>query len=151
MSHASHYEIIVSLNGKHLFATAERSITTPDSLDATMRLFQAKFPASEGFALSATYWVCRGEPVTPSTFEPEVTPPLTAHHLITKKFFETITHFNRIAILDAIERAYNYTLTPMQAYEMITTNGCSHLLDYLAEPNRSQVEKLMVANHFRTQ
>jgi hypothetical protein len=49
------YEINVSLNGRHYFATAPRSLTT--SKDAvTMTLdFIKRFPATDGFKISVSY------------------------------------------------------------------------------------------------
>lgn len=51
-----YYEINVSLNGRHLFATAERSITTSWEMEKVYNLFKEKFPESEGYKLSVTYW-----------------------------------------------------------------------------------------------
>ncbi len=44
-----HYEINVSLNGNHLFATHERSLNDIRKLRHVLALFQEKFPPSEGF------------------------------------------------------------------------------------------------------
>ena len=51
-----YYEINVSLNGKHLFATAERSIDNKRELENVYSLFKEKFPESEGYKLSVTMW-----------------------------------------------------------------------------------------------
>ena len=56
----SHYEINVALNGKHLFATAERSCTTREKFDKIISLFKKKFPEEEGYSISRTYWECCG-------------------------------------------------------------------------------------------
>ena len=56
-----YYEINVALNGKHLFATAERSITTDWELDKVYSLFKEKFPESEGYELSVTMWEKTGK------------------------------------------------------------------------------------------
>lgn len=58
-----YYEINVSLNGKHLFATAERSITTQSKMEKMRELFQKKFPESEGYKLDITLWEKRGTPI----------------------------------------------------------------------------------------
>ena len=58
-----HYEINVSLNGKHLFATAERSITSKSQMEEVYELFQQKFPKSEGYTLDVTLWEKRGTPI----------------------------------------------------------------------------------------
>lgn len=51
-----YYEINVALNGKHLFATAERSITTSWDAEKVYKLFKEKFPENEGYEISITYW-----------------------------------------------------------------------------------------------
>lgn len=51
-----YYEINVSINGRHFFATAERSITTAAELAAALRVFREKFPACEGYGISVTKW-----------------------------------------------------------------------------------------------
>lgn len=51
-----YYEINVCLNGKHLFATAERSITSKWELEKVYNLFKEKFPKEEGYELSVTEW-----------------------------------------------------------------------------------------------
>lgn len=51
-----YYEINVSLNGKHLFATAERSITDRNTLEKVYNLFVEKFPKSEGYELDVTLY-----------------------------------------------------------------------------------------------
>ena len=58
-----HFEINVSKDGKHLFATAPRSLPSCDEkkeLDLYI-LFRQKFPESEGYEISVTKWVCRGQ------------------------------------------------------------------------------------------
>ena len=49
-----YYEINVSLNGKHLFATAERSITDRNTLNRIYDLLAEKFSESEGYKLDVT-------------------------------------------------------------------------------------------------
>ena len=51
-----YYEINVSLNGKHLFATADRSITVSWKAEEIYKLFKEKFPESEGYKISVTKW-----------------------------------------------------------------------------------------------
>lgn len=46
-----YYEINVSLNGKHFFATAERSLTTESDARKAFVVFSEKFPAAEGYQL----------------------------------------------------------------------------------------------------
>lgn len=51
-----YYEINVSLNGKHLFATAERSITNVDKANDVCKLFKEKFPEENGYKITMTKW-----------------------------------------------------------------------------------------------
>ena len=51
-----YYEINVSLNGKHLFATAERSITDIHKANTVCKLFKEKFPEEEGYKITMTKW-----------------------------------------------------------------------------------------------
>ena len=56
-----YYEINVSLNGKHFFATHERSIDSKSQLEKVYKVFKEKFPVSEGYQLSVTHWRTAGE------------------------------------------------------------------------------------------
>lgn len=51
-----HYEINVSYNGVHFFATHGRSITSERKLKDVLRIFMKKFPESEGYGISVSYW-----------------------------------------------------------------------------------------------
>lgn len=51
-----YYEINVALNGKHLFATAERSVTNEWKAKDLYKLFKEKFPETEGYKISVTKW-----------------------------------------------------------------------------------------------
>lgn len=55
-----HYEINIALNGKHLFATHKRSITCSAELEQVFRILNEKFPESEGYSLSVSYYPGRG-------------------------------------------------------------------------------------------
>ena len=57
----SYYEINVSLNGRHLFATAERSCTIRCEYEKVLNILKRKFPESEGYEVTATYWNCTGQ------------------------------------------------------------------------------------------
>lgn len=46
------YEINVSLNGKHFFATHERSIRTTWELTKVLNVFKEKFPPEEGYKIT---------------------------------------------------------------------------------------------------
>lgn len=51
-----YYEINVSLNGQHLFATAERSITDEATKDKVLKIFKQKFPYGTGYLITVTLW-----------------------------------------------------------------------------------------------
>ena len=58
-----HFEINVSKDGKHLFATAPRSLPVHSDKSAIelYNLFNEKFPESDGYEIRVTKWVCRGQ------------------------------------------------------------------------------------------
>lgn len=56
----SHYEINVSKNGKHVFATASRSLTLEYQARKLYLSMKDKFQESDGYEVSITYWECRG-------------------------------------------------------------------------------------------
>lgn len=49
------HEINVSKNGKHYFATHERSLTNKETAESVFKDFLIRFPMSEGFLVSITY------------------------------------------------------------------------------------------------
>lgn len=49
------YEINVAKDGKHYFATHERSLTGQSEAEAAFKDFQKRFPESEGFSLTISY------------------------------------------------------------------------------------------------
>jgi hypothetical protein len=51
-----YYEINVSLNGQHYFATAERSITTEKQAEEMLEHFSDLFPAADGYQIKVTEW-----------------------------------------------------------------------------------------------
>lgn len=51
-----YYEINVSLNGKHFFATHERSIADKWTLKEVYNVFVEKFPKEEGYEISVTLY-----------------------------------------------------------------------------------------------
>jgi hypothetical protein len=55
------YEINVSLNGKHLFATGERSITSKSALGRALPILKQKFPVGEGYKIDVTQWETTGK------------------------------------------------------------------------------------------
>lgn len=54
-----YYEINVSRNGRHFFATAERSLTTEDRARTVFAEMKKRFPESEGFQISVSYNVLK--------------------------------------------------------------------------------------------
>lgn len=55
-----YYEINVSLNDRHFFATHERSITDMNKLKNVCEVFAEKFPKSEGYEITISYCEKRG-------------------------------------------------------------------------------------------
>ena len=55
------YDINVSLNGKHFFATHERSITNIWKLQEILPIFMERFPESEGYKITVTAWQKTGK------------------------------------------------------------------------------------------
>lgn len=56
-----YYEINVSLNGQHLFATNERSITSTHKLKEVYEILKEKFPKEEGYNLNVTRYETVGK------------------------------------------------------------------------------------------
>jgi hypothetical protein len=50
-----YYEINVSVNGQHLFATHKRSLTVEYKMKELLLLFSNKFPATEGYNINVKY------------------------------------------------------------------------------------------------
>ena len=50
-----YYDINVSLNGRHFFATDKRSVLSHHDLRRVYPVIKAKFPESEGYKVSVTY------------------------------------------------------------------------------------------------
>lgn len=48
------YEINVALNGKHFFATHERSLTDQWKMLDCLKVFKEKFPESEGYSITVS-------------------------------------------------------------------------------------------------
>lgn len=62
------YEINVSLNGKHFFATAERSLTTKEDAMKVLVAIIKKFPKSDGFKVDISEWREEGTQFTDEEF-----------------------------------------------------------------------------------
>ncbi len=58
-----YFEIVVSLNGKHLFATAEKSVVNTYQLHKIYDIFKEKFPREEGYKITVTTWEKVGRPM----------------------------------------------------------------------------------------
>jgi len=52
----SYYEINISLNGKHFFATAERSITDEQDYHKVLKVLKEKFLELDGYKINGTHW-----------------------------------------------------------------------------------------------
>lgn len=61
----SHYEINVALDGKHLFATHERSLTTAKVAKEVYDKLVEAFPKNEGYSVEISYWETVGRGVNP--------------------------------------------------------------------------------------
>jgi len=59
----NHYEFNVSMNGKHLFATHERSARDEFSAKKISTELNKRFPAEEGFIVTCTLWEGAGHKV----------------------------------------------------------------------------------------
>ena len=60
-----YYEINVSLNGSHFFATSERSIQTQSKMNQVYKELKRAFPTSKGYEVSVTFYNLVGEFVHP--------------------------------------------------------------------------------------
>ena len=58
-----YYEINISKNGAHYFATAERSIRTNIKARTVYYELLKRFPATEGYEISVIKWRSSGVPV----------------------------------------------------------------------------------------
>lgn len=58
----SHYEINVALNGRHFFATHQRSCITRNDYKDVVREIRKRFPESDGFKVTASHWIGIGYP-----------------------------------------------------------------------------------------
>ncbi len=59
-----HFNINVTYNGQHLFATADHSITNTYELRKVYEHFQKKFPKSENYSLEVTLWELIGQTIS---------------------------------------------------------------------------------------
>lgn len=55
-----YYEINVSLNGRHFFATSEHSVQDAYKAESLYKVFLKKFPESEGYRVTVTKWETKG-------------------------------------------------------------------------------------------
>lgn len=58
-----YYEINVSLNGEHFFATHERSGQSKTEMENVLAVFRRKFPDKEGYEITVTKWKLEGKQV----------------------------------------------------------------------------------------
>lgn len=64
-----YYEINVSKNGKHFFATSERSITTQWELKEVYSALSTAFKEEDGYKLDVTRWESAGHTVTEEDYK----------------------------------------------------------------------------------
>ena len=69
-----YYEINVTFQRRHLFATAPRSIQSKAEADRLLSLFAVKFPESEGFIVTCSARFEYGEDYAPETIREEFWP-----------------------------------------------------------------------------
>lgn len=50
------YEVSVHKDGRHLFSTSTKSVTTSVELENALRLFRKKFPSFEGYIVDHVHW-----------------------------------------------------------------------------------------------
>lgn len=62
-----YYEINVSKEGQHLFATAKRSIISAIQARVVYYEINVRFPAAEGFKITLTKYELCGSQIDPST------------------------------------------------------------------------------------
>lgn len=58
-----YYEINVSLNGQHFFATAERSCVSADKAEKVYNALRQAFPVAGGYEVNVTQWRAEGRKV----------------------------------------------------------------------------------------
>ncbi len=64
-----YFEVNVSRNGYHLFATSPRSIQTVSTLRDTYAEIHKRFPESENFKVTVTEWKQEGQGIDMAGFE----------------------------------------------------------------------------------
>lgn len=70
----SHYEINVSLNGRHFFATDSRSAVDMEDAERLVFEFRKRFPVEQGFFVTCTHWRCGGQNIDFPEFKAEPRP-----------------------------------------------------------------------------
>ena len=63
------YEINISKNGRHVFATHERSIVDHHKLKEVYNVIKEKFPQTEGYMVNVTRYETRGEQFEPQQLD----------------------------------------------------------------------------------
>jgi hypothetical protein len=56
-----YYEINVSKDGRHFFATAERSLTDKSKMKTVFDKLKESFTEEEGYRIDVTYWEKAGK------------------------------------------------------------------------------------------
>lgn len=63
-----YYEINISLNGVHFFATDKRSITNKNALEKVYKVLEKKFPREEGYELLVSHVETFGKYIDMETY-----------------------------------------------------------------------------------
>jgi hypothetical protein len=61
----AYYEINIAKEGHHLFATADRSLSSRSKTKLVYDRLKAAFPEEEGYSITISYWSHVGEDVDP--------------------------------------------------------------------------------------
>jgi hypothetical protein len=111
-----YYEINVSLNGTHFFATDKRSAQSTHQAKALVATFRKAFPKAEGYRITVTKWETLGQTFDLDTIDPP-TPPVVTY--LTK-----ITELEG-RVLDALNKSNDGNGGDFGIIEDITVDGLS--------------------------
>lgn len=79
------YEINISLNGNHFFATHERSITSKTKLMAVLEKLIEKFPSSEGYRIEIQERVSYGKRIELESLVRELAPYTPVDNIVMER------------------------------------------------------------------
>lgn len=130
-----YYEINVSLNGTHFFATDKRSAQSTLQAKALVATFRTAFPASAGYRIDVTKWETLGQTIDLDTIDPP-TPPVVAGPFLTaleQRVLDLLTQdaagnggdfgiVEDITVPGINRKALGGVLTSLQAKDIITVH-----------------------------